>query len=59
MAWDEWEELKAEAVGRSSAHMQLNQYPADQGGEPPPGAASEDLKSDTGRWGTRTGSPMR
>ncbi|MFK4117628.1 hypothetical protein [Streptomyces longwoodensis] len=33
MAWEEWEQLKAEAVQRGSARMQLNQYPADQGGD--------------------------
>lgn len=32
MAWDEWEQLKAEAAERRSAQMQLNQYPADAGG---------------------------
>ncbi|MFI6934429.1 hypothetical protein [Streptomyces sp. NPDC050287] len=34
MAWDEWEQLKGEALERqqSSAHMQLNQLPTDQGG---------------------------
>ncbi|MBM7436905.1 hypothetical protein [Streptomyces sp. HB132] len=30
--------------------MQLNQYPADQGGGAPAGAASEDLKSDKKAW---------
>ncbi|MFJ8824351.1 hypothetical protein ACIREE_21510 [Streptomyces sp. NPDC102467] len=25
MAWDEWEQLKADAAGRQSTHMQLNQ----------------------------------
>lgn len=32
MAWDEWEQLKSQAVERQSTQMQLNQYPADQGG---------------------------
>ncbi len=32
MAWDEWEQLKADAAGQHSAQMQLNQAPADQGG---------------------------
>ncbi|MHB9861159.1 hypothetical protein [Streptomyces sp. YIM S03343] len=32
MAWEEWEQLKAHAAERHSARMQLNQYPADQGG---------------------------
>ncbi|MFE9651211.1 hypothetical protein ACFYO0_45480 [Streptomyces sp. NPDC006365] len=31
MAWDEWEQLKAQAAERQSTGMQLNQYPADQG----------------------------
>ncbi|MER5342308.1 hypothetical protein [Streptomyces mirabilis] len=36
MAWDEWEQLKGEALQRQqgSAHMQLNQLPGDQGGNP-------------------------
>ncbi|MGW5368169.1 hypothetical protein ACWER6_07630 [Streptomyces sp. NPDC004009] len=32
MAWAEWEQLKARAADRHSTRMQLNQYPADQGG---------------------------
>ncbi|QEV20599.1 hypothetical protein [Streptomyces alboniger] len=32
MAWDEWEQLKADAAERQSTQMQLNQSPADQGG---------------------------
>jgi hypothetical protein len=32
MAWDEWEQLKADAAQRSSTSMQLNQLPADGGG---------------------------
>ncbi|MFE5214421.1 MULTISPECIES: hypothetical protein [Streptomyces] len=32
MAWEEWEQLKAQAADRHSTRMQLNQYPADQGG---------------------------
>ncbi|MGY1578230.1 hypothetical protein [Streptomyces sp. MN13] len=31
MAWDEWQQLKAQAVERSSTQMQLNQLPADRG----------------------------
>ncbi|MEW2487189.1 hypothetical protein [Streptomyces sp. NPDC048411] len=49
MAWDEWERLKSDAVGRGSAQMQLNQYPADQGAGLRR-AASEDLKSDKKAW---------
>ncbi|MER6994693.1 hypothetical protein [Streptomyces sp. NPDC000410] len=48
MAWDEWEQLKADAAGRGSGQMQLNQLPADPGGSAP--AASEDLKSDKKAW---------
>ncbi|MFK4147957.1 hypothetical protein [Streptomyces sp. NPDC004065] len=33
MAWQEWEQLKAQAADAHSARMQLNQYPADQGGD--------------------------
>ncbi|MFI9170746.1 hypothetical protein [Streptomyces lincolnensis] len=32
MAWDEWEQLKAESAQRTSTHMQLNQLAADGGG---------------------------
>ncbi|MFJ4522903.1 hypothetical protein ACIP4Y_18440 [Streptomyces sp. NPDC088810] len=32
MAWEEWDQLKAQAATRHSTHVQLNQYPADQGG---------------------------
>ncbi|MCM1942573.1 hypothetical protein NC239_30655 [Streptomyces sp. G3] len=32
MAWEEWEQLKSGAVERQSAHMQLNQLPAESGG---------------------------
>ncbi|WP_432105947.1 hypothetical protein [Streptomyces sp. bgisy091] len=31
MAWDEWEQLKAEVAERHSAKMQLNQIPAEGG----------------------------
>ncbi|GHH88017.1 hypothetical protein GCM10018793_66020 [Streptomyces sulfonofaciens] len=31
MAWDEWEQLKAEAAGRHSARMELNSVPVDGG----------------------------
>lgn len=39
MAWDEWEQLKADAADRHSTPMRLNQYPADRGG----GGAGGDL----------------
>ncbi|MEW2284762.1 hypothetical protein [Streptomyces sp. NPDC047841] len=32
MAWEEWDQLKAQAAARHSTRMQLNQYPAGQGG---------------------------
>lgn len=32
MAWDEWEQLKAQAAEQHTTRMQLNQYPADGGG---------------------------
>ncbi|MET7890925.1 hypothetical protein [Streptomyces mirabilis] len=32
MAWDEWEQLKAEAAKGQSTRMRLNQLPADSGG---------------------------
>lgn len=32
MAWEEWEQLKADAAGRGSTGMRLNQLPADRGG---------------------------
>ncbi|WP_405882873.1 hypothetical protein OG762_32495 [Streptomyces sp. NBC_01136] len=32
MAWDEWEQLKAQAAERQSAHMQLNSADAGSGG---------------------------
>ncbi|MFP1627866.1 hypothetical protein ACLB9X_22455 [Streptomyces sp. 5K101] len=49
MAWDEWEQLKTEAAERHSTQMQLNQYPAEQGGGEL-GATSENLKSDKRAW---------
>ncbi|MET9956664.1 hypothetical protein ABZ135_34670 [Streptomyces sp. NPDC006339] len=54
MAWDEWEQLKAEVVaGRSEEHspsMRLNQLPADPGGGAPAGGASEELKTEKRAW---------
>ncbi|AVZ73711.1 hypothetical protein SLUN_17540 [Streptomyces lunaelactis] len=32
MAWDEWEQLKAQAAEKGSTGMRLNQLPADPGG---------------------------
>lgn len=48
MAWDEWEQLKAQAADRHSTQMQLNQYPADHGGDAAQGdlvAGQEDLEA--------------
>ncbi|MEU6811498.1 hypothetical protein ABZ920_21415 [Streptomyces sp. NPDC046831] len=48
MAWDEWEQLKTEALERrqGDTRMQLNQYPADEGptGAPPLPSQTGDLK---------------
>ncbi|WP_328768271.1 hypothetical protein [Streptomyces sp. NBC_00286] len=48
MAWDEWEQLKSQAAERQSTQMQLNQYPADQGGDGTQGdlvAGQQDLEA--------------
>jgi hypothetical protein len=39
VGWDEWEQLKGDALARrqSSTHMQLNSIPADPGGANPQG----------------------
>lgn len=41
MAWDEWEQLKADAGSRSSSQMQLNEVPSDRSG-----GQQGDLKAD-------------
>ncbi|MGW7359172.1 hypothetical protein ACWGI0_21715 [Streptomyces sp. NPDC054802] len=46
MAWDQWEQLKAEAVEWQSTQMQLNQAAGPGGG----GGASDRLKSDKKAW---------
>ncbi|MGW7356328.1 hypothetical protein ACWGI0_06565 [Streptomyces sp. NPDC054802] len=46
MAWDEWEQLKAEAVQRQPAQMQLNKAAPVDGG----GGTSDRLKSDKKAW---------
>ncbi|GAA0651994.1 hypothetical protein GCM10009535_32850 [Streptomyces thermocarboxydovorans] len=43
MAWDEWEQLKADAAGRQTALVQLTQYPADTNGT---GGDRQDGKGD-------------
>lgn len=50
MAWDEWEQLKADAAERESTSMRLNQHPVGPGGGTSAGAGSEDLKSDKKAW---------
>ncbi|MCP3765162.1 hypothetical protein [Streptomyces sp. MAR25Y5] len=54
MAWEEWEQLKAAAIERQSAQMQLNQLPADQGGgsgaSAVHGPPSGRLRSDKAAW---------
>ncbi|WP_225825147.1 hypothetical protein [Streptomyces naphthomycinicus] len=46
MAWDEWEQLKADAAARGSAHLQLNHVPD------PVGVGYDRLKSDKKAWST-------
>ncbi|MFH9391541.1 hypothetical protein [Streptomyces sp. NPDC017556] len=48
MAWDEWEQIKADVAVNGSAHMQLNQAPAEGGTTG--GATSGDLKSNRKTW---------
>ncbi|MEZ3182345.1 hypothetical protein KYY02_27935 [Streptomyces pimonensis] len=46
MAWDEWEQLKAQAADRQSTRMQVNQAPAQEpaaGGEPDLVVQQDDL----------------
>lgn len=44
MAWDEWEQLKADAVGRQSSRMQLNQLDPGGGGSMALPSQTGDLK---------------
>lgn len=48
MAWEEWEQLKAETAGRNSEQMQLNQLPA------PPGGSGSDSGGSGGSGGLRS-----
>ncbi|MFJ5047771.1 hypothetical protein [Streptomyces sp. NPDC088719] len=48
MAWDEWEQIKADVAVNGSAQMQLNQAPAEGG--PTGGSTSGDLKSNRKTW---------
>ncbi len=51
MAWDEWEQLKAAAAERGSAHMRLDQL------APEPSAGTGDLVSNKPAW-TRAGTDI-
>ncbi|MFF2858802.1 hypothetical protein ACFVSX_02795 [Streptomyces rubiginosohelvolus] len=48
MAWDEWEQLKADAVQRQSTGMQLNQLDPGGGGSAPLPGQTGDLKVSNG-----------
>jgi hypothetical protein len=48
VAWDEWEQIKADVAVKGSAHMQLNQAATEGGGSA--GATSGDLKSNRKTW---------
>ncbi|MFI9629110.1 hypothetical protein [Streptomyces sp. NPDC052042] len=50
MAWDEWEQIKADVTGRQSVAMRLNQAPAGPG--PSAEAATDTLKSSRKAWVT-------
>lgn len=49
MAWDEWEQLKADAAGRYSTQMHLNQAPADQGNSGDGGGGGAGTLKHTGK----------
>ncbi|MFE4371058.1 hypothetical protein ACFRMN_22990 [Streptomyces sp. NPDC056835] len=50
MAWDEWEQLKADTAARGGpAHMQINQL-ADPGGGSATSSVTEGLKSTKAAW---------
>ncbi len=48
MAWDVWEQLKADAVQRQSTGMQLNQLDPGGGGSAPLPGQTGDLKVSNG-----------
>ncbi|MEU2667702.1 hypothetical protein ABZ622_02365 [Streptomyces sp. NPDC007164] len=52
MAWDEWEQLKADAVQRHTTHMQINSASPDGGYSEAAGGATAtgDLKSEKAAW---------
>ncbi|MFE7424320.1 hypothetical protein [Streptomyces sp. NPDC057545] len=51
MAWDEWEQIKADVTGRQSVAMRLNQAPAEPGPSAD-GATTGTLKSSRKAWAT-------
>ncbi|WP_328668250.1 hypothetical protein OG905_13735 [Streptomyces sp. NBC_00322] len=50
MAWDEWEQIKADVTGRQSAAMQLNHVPVEPSSGP--SAVTGGLKSSKKAWAT-------
>ncbi|MFF3731284.1 hypothetical protein ACFYXM_13445 [Streptomyces sp. NPDC002476] len=50
MAWDEWEQIKADVTGRQPVAMRLNQAAAEPG--PSAGGATGTLKSSRKAWAT-------
>lgn len=48
MAWDEWEEIKADVANRHSTDMQLNQFPPEPG--PSASAVTGGLRSSKKAW---------
>ncbi|MGW3353802.1 hypothetical protein ACWDFL_00090 [Streptomyces bungoensis] len=58
MAWDEWEQLKADAAVRGSTHMRLNHIPADPGGSSGGSVPSAQLKSEKKVW-VKVGADVR
>ncbi|WP_053912910.1 hypothetical protein VM636_03240 [Streptomyces sp. SCSIO 75703] len=52
MAWDEWDELKRDAVQRHTSGMRLDQYPADAGSGPSVNGVTGGVKSTRLAWNT-------
>ncbi|WP_073952607.1 hypothetical protein [Streptomyces kebangsaanensis] len=50
MAWDEWEQLKQDAVHRHTARMQLDQYEAGDGPGPSTSSVTGGVKSTRREW---------
>ncbi|MFI9625199.1 amino acid ABC transporter permease [Streptomyces sp. NPDC052042] len=57
MAWDEWEHLKAQAVGRYTAAVQINNVQGEGGGVEPSGGGGDTgtLKHKGGPWAKAAG----